>query len=259
MTRSLLLETVALAILTIGLLTNTSAQANAQGTFVDPEAARILERMTDYLGGLERFSVETINMIDEVLLSGQKIQLDFDASLVLQRPNRLRAHREAHDADQLFLYDGRTFTILDRHNNHYATVEAPGNIDDLLHFARDALDIVPPVGDMVFSNAYELLTRSVTDGWVVGKATIDGVECDHLAFSTPVVDWQIWIAEGDRPLPYKYALTTRDDPAQPQYIVLMHNWDLDPEVNEGLFAFTPSKGAHATKFVRREAIPPGDR
>jgi hypothetical protein len=33
----------------------------------------------------------------------------------------------------------------------------------------------------------------VTDGFVVGKAVIEGVRCDHLAFRAPHVDLQVWV------------------------------------------------------------------
>jgi hypothetical protein len=219
---------------------------------VDPDATRILKRMTDYVGGLEKFSLDTDNMLDEVLVSGQKIQYDFTTTVTVRRPNRLRAERTGDLFRQLIIYDGTTLTILNPDDDYYATVAAPDNIDDLLHFARDTLDIVPPVGDVVFTNAFELLTAGLTSGAVVGKSMVGGVKCDHLAFTSPLVDWQIWIAEGDRPLPYKYVLTTKDDPVHPQYIVLMSNWDVAPKVTDSMFEFTPPVGAKKTDFIRMD-------
>ena len=81
----------------------------------------------------------------------------------------------------------------------------------------------------------------------MGKSMVGGVRCDHLAFRNPVVDWQIWIADGDKPLPHKYVLTTKDDPAQPEYIVLMSNW------NDALFNFSAPKGAKKIDFIRIDA------
>ena len=72
----------------------------------------------------------------------------------------------------------------------------------------------------------------------------------HLAFRGPVVDWQIWIADGDKPLPRKYVITTRGDPAQPQYMVLMSNWNVAPKVSDAMFRFTPPQGAKKTDFLR---------
>jgi hypothetical protein len=58
----------------------------------------------------------------------------------------------------------------------------------MLDFARTRLDIVAPAGDMVYRNAYDILTDGVTGGVVVGKAVIEGVPCDHLAFRAPQLD-----------------------------------------------------------------------
>jgi hypothetical protein len=229
-----------------------ATHAEAQTTSVDPEALRILGRMTDYVGSLKRFSVHTENMLEEVLESEQKIQYDFSARATIERPDKLRAERAGDLLSQVIVYDGKTLSIHDRLRGYYATESAPDNLDDLLHFARDDLGLVPPTGDIVYTNAFELLAGSVSSAIVVGKSIIGGVRCDHLAFRNPVVDWQIWIADGARPLPYKYVLTTRNDPALPQYIVLMSDWNVAPEVSGDLFRFSPPKGAKKTNFISRK-------
>jgi hypothetical protein len=236
------------AFVAFALSAAVSTEARAQN--VDPAATQILRRMTDYLGKLQRFSLDTQNTFEVVLESEQKIQFDLAASVVIQRPNKLRAERKGDLVSQVVVYDGKTLTIYDPQDNYYAVADAPDNLDDALNFARDVLDIVPPSGDMVYTNAFELLTAQVTSGMVVGKAMIGGVRCDHLAFGGPVVDWQVWIADGDQPLPRKYVITTKDDPALPQYLVLMSNWNVAPKLNDSMFRFTPPPGAKQTEFLR---------
>jgi hypothetical protein len=223
--------------------------ARAQDAAIDPAALEILQRMTDYLGGLEGFDLTTDNMVEDVLVTGQKIQYDFTAEVQIRRPDKLRAERTGDLFQQLVVYDGEMLTIYNPQDRYYARAEAPGNLDDLLHFARDTLDVVPPTGDIVYTNAYELLTAAVTEGYVVGKSLVGGVRCDHLAFRTPLVDWQIWIADGELPLPYKYVLTTMDDPAYPQYMVLMSDWDVAPDTSDATFAFTAPAGAQEIEFL----------
>lgn len=234
----------------LALLVSVSAEVRAQAAAVDADAAQILRRMTDYLGNLQRFSLDTQNTFEDVLESGQKIQYDLSTSVVVQRPNKVRAERKGDLVNQVVVYDGKTLTVYNADRKYYAVAPAPDNIDDALHFARDALGIVPPSGDLIYSNAYDLLTANVTSGVVVGKSMIGGVKCDHLAFTGPAVDWQIWIADGGQPLPRKYVITTKDDPAQPQYMVLMSNWNVSPNLNDALFKFTPPQGAKKTDFIR---------
>lgn len=247
----------ALAALTLSIA--VAPEARAQTTAVDPAATQILRRMTDYLGGLQQFSLDTQNTFESVFESGQKIQFDVSASVVIQRPNKLRAERKGDLVSQVVYYDGKTLTIYNPADNYYAVAAAPDNIDDTLHFARDALDIVPPSGDLIYRNAFDLLTAQLASGVVVGKSMIGGVRCDHLAFSGPVVDWQIWIADGDKPLPRKYVIVTKADPAQPEYMVLMSNWNVAPNLNDALFHFSPPQGAKKTDFLRLDAGPTSAR
>lgn len=223
------------------------------GGTIDAEALQLLHGMTDYLGSLQRFSMHTENTYEDVLETGQKIQFQFSSSIVAQRPDKLRAERTDGMARQLFVYDGETLSMYDGGPDFFSIIGVPDNIDDFLHFARDTLDLVPPSGDMVYSNAFELLTAGITSGFVVGKAVIDGVSCDHLAFTTPVVDWQVWVADGDKPLLYKYVLTTRDDPAQPQFVTLVSDWNTEPKIEAGTFDFEPPATAMEIDFLLVDA------
>ena len=88
-----------------------STAAHGQAPAVDPAAVEILRRMTDYLGSLQRFSVDTQNTYEDVLDSGQKIQYDLSARVVIQRPNKLRAERTGDLVNQVVVYDGKTLTV----------------------------------------------------------------------------------------------------------------------------------------------------
>ena len=83
----------------------------------------------------------------------------------------------------------------------------------------------------------------MTAATYVGPATIDGVATDQFAFRQPGVDWQIWIQQGDKPLPKKLVFTTTDDPARPEHTVEM-TWDLGARHAASAFAFVPPKGSH---------------
>ena len=215
---------------------------------MDPEAPKILRRMTDYLGSLQQFTVDTQTTVEGVLTSGQKLQFDTVASVMVRRPDKLRAERKGDLVSQTFYYNGKTLTIWNPADKYYATLPAPGTLDEAQHFARESLGIVAPSGDLVYSNAYELMTQSVTSAIVVGKAVIAGVKCDHIAFSRPDVDLQLWVAEGAKPLPCKYVITTKDVPEQPQSVMVMTNWNVSPDLPDSRFDFVPPPGDNAGRF-----------
>lgn len=216
---------------------------------VDPEAERLLRAATTFLAGQPQFSVDTESTIEVVLDSGQKLQFDHAATLTVQRPNKLRAERRGDLVDQLFYYDGKSLTLYNPDDKYYATVAAPGTIEQALDFARESLDLIAPAGDLVDRNAFDILMDGVTTGFVVGKSVVNGVRCNHLAFRGDHVDWQIWVADGDQPLPCKFIITTTDVAAAPQFSVEMTYWNLTPQLSDKTFEFTPPGDAVKIDFI----------
>jgi hypothetical protein len=65
------------------------------------------------------------------------------------------------------------------------------------------------------------------------------------------VDWQLWVQQGETPLPRKLVITTKQEEGQPQYVSNM-NWNLSPKINNKLFSFVPPKDAHKIDFAVNE-------
>ena len=237
---------VVLAALAVGL----PSAAYAQAAGVDPEALKQLRRMTDYMAALPQFSFDTHDTLEAVLKTGQKLDFDFSTKVTVQRPNRLRAERSGDIVSQKFFYDGKTLSLYNPDEKFYATEPVPDTLEQALDFARVTLDVVAPASDLLYKDAFARLTQDVTGAFVVGKAAIGGVKCTQLAFTGPQVDWQVWIAEGDKPLPYKYVITTKYVAGWPAYSVVMSNWNLSPRVGDSVFTFTPPQGAKKIDFLR---------
>jgi len=216
---------------------------------IDPRAEKLLRASTDFLAAQKRFSIDTGSTLEVVLISGQKIQFENATRVSVQRPNKLRAERIGGLVDQVFYYDGQSFTRHHPGEKVYATIAAPGTLEEMLDFARTKLDLIAPASDLICKNAYEILTEGATIGFVVGKSLIEGVRCDHLAFRAPHVDLQIWIQEGRRPLPRKMVITTKDVDNAPQFTVVMKQWDLAPKFTDNIFRFQPPKGVKQVEFV----------
>ena len=77
----------------------------------------------------------------------------------------------------------------------------------------------------------------ITNAKDLGSGVIDGVECDHLAFRTKDVDWQMWIAQGERPYPCRYVITSTKVSGAPQYSIELRAWKTGAEVASDRFAF----------------------
>ena len=235
----------------IAALAIPTMAAQAQSAGVAPEAKQILKASTDFLASQQRFTADTRNSLEIVLKSGQKIEFNSMGHQFVQRPNKLRSERSGDLVEQLFVYDGKSLTLYQPQDKVYAQVAAPGTLEEMLDFARTKYDVVAPFGDMIFKNAYDILMDGVTDGIVIGKAVIEGVVCDHLAFRAPDIDWQIWIQQGAQPLPRRIVITTLDLPNAPQFAVTVTRWNLEPSFDAQTFTFTPQADAKQIEILPR--------
>jgi hypothetical protein len=238
---------LALAVLTLFVTATTDIQA--QTPAVDPAATQILRKMTDYLGGLEQFSVQTRNNLEDLLESGHRVDFQISADVTIRRPNKLHAERKGDQVDQAFYYDGQTLTLHNPSDRVYATEPAPGTIEEMLDYVRESLGLIVPVADLVYRNAFALLMQEVSMAVVIGKATIEGVRCDHLLFSRPGVDFQVWVADSGPPLPYKYIVTDTGLFAWMSISTVMSNWNTKPSLDDVRFTFVPPEDASLIGFM----------
>jgi len=181
-----------------------------------------------------------------VTKENQKLGLASSGTTTLNRPDKIRATRKGGFADVEMVFDGKTLTLLGKEANAYTQVEAPGTIDQLVDELRDKYHRPVPGADMLMSNVYDQLMPEVVDAKDLGSGVIGGVECDHLAFRTKEVDWQIWIAQGSRPYPCRYVITSTQINGAPQYSVDVMRWKTGAEVASD--RFTLNLPANAKKL-----------
>jgi len=241
----------AFAVLT--LLVTVSTEAGTQAPAVDPAAVEILKRMTNFLDGLQQFSVNTHSMIEEMHASKHRVDYDVAASVTVKRPNKMRAARKGGEIlNESLFYDGKTLTVYKPSEKAYATEKGLDTIENMITFVRETAGLLLPSADLLYRNAFPLLMQDVTLAVVVGKPVINGVKYDHLLFSRPDVDFQIWIAQGKRPWPARYIVTETGTPALLSISTVLRDWNIAPAVDDAQFKFVPPKGAKAISFTQLE-------
>lgn len=249
------LPTLLLAALVLG--SGAAGQAQQAGTVaaaVEPAALDALDRMGAYLRTLDSFEIRSDATIDEVLESGQKLQLASTIHLRVRRPDRLWAEMASDRKTREFFYDGKTFTLWGPRNKLYASFSAPATLIELVERAEGRYGIVLPLADL-FRWGTEPTRREAIRGAIhVGPARLGDVPCDHFAFRQEGVDWQVWIQKGDSPLPRKLVITTTDEEAQPQYISEL-DWNLAPALNDKMFIFEPPPDSYRISIREITAEP----
>ena len=223
---------------------------------INADADAPLHAMSDYLAGLEHFTVRTEGNIEMVLADGQKLAFPYDSKVWVHRPAGLRTDRITKDDQLQFFYDGHTFTLYGKRAGFYAQLAAPDTLDKAIVAMSQQLDLDAPGADLLADDAYAALTEDVISGFRVGSETIDGAPCHHLAFRGNEVDWQIWIEEGARPLPRRFLITSKKVQGSPQFAVYLSEWNMRTKLPEKVFAFEPPAGAQKIEFLTAGAAAP---
>ena len=209
----------------------------------EAQARSLLKAMSDYLGAQKTISFEYDSNLDIVTTQQQNIGLASSGTVILERPDKLRATRTGGFANVEMVFDGKTLSLLGKNANLYAQVEAPGTIDHLVDDLRDKYHRPVPAADLLMSDPYKELMPPVTNVKDLGSGVIRGVECDHLAFRTKEVDWQIWIAQGARPYPCRYVITSKKVRGSPEYTLDIRAWKAGGEVAADAFKLEAPPGA----------------
>jgi len=155
--------------------------------------------------------------------------------LTLRRPDRL-AFNVTGDINLRGWYDGSKLTFVADKQKVWARVNGAPTIDDTLDRLADHLAMPMPMADFLYSSPYESLIGTKSSGGYVGRETIDGVPCLHVAYTHPAVDWDLWVAEQGDPLPKKFRITSKTSTHPRTTEVMFDKWTFGAEVPDATFA-----------------------
>ena len=176
----------------------------------EADAKRLLKAMSDYLAAQQTLSFSYDATLEVVTAEDQILGIASSGKVALKRPDKLHATRSGGFADVDMTFDGKTLTILGKNLNKYTQIEAPGSIGQLVDH----------------HHAFE----------------------QHGVFRQDDVDWQIWIAHGDKPYPCGYVITSKSMPNGPSYSIQIRDWKTGKAVAASSFEFKNTSKASMVKL-----------
>jgi len=216
---------------------------------LEPTAIAILHRMAGYLTGLQAMRVQAEVEYDAVQSDGQRIEFGASREISVRRPDRIRVDAaDRRGAQRSLFYDGKQVTLFDQTNAVYATAEQTGEIESILRYLEEELRVPLPLRELVSKRLDEHLTKGLVFADVVGEESIDGVRCDHLALRNEDRGIQLWIEQGEKPLPRRIVITYEGAPGQPQFRARLSGWDVSPQIEDSVFDFKPPQGTEKIMF-----------
>jgi hypothetical protein len=219
---------------------------------IDPDAFKILTDMSEFLGDLPGFSADFDATADIITSQGQKLKLAASGNVLLSRPRQFRVKRLGSLAEMEFVLDGETLTLYGTRVNGYLELPAV-SIDEAITKIRNDVGFEVPGADILSASPFDLDVTDVVSGVHVGMTTVSGVPVHHLAFRGNQVDWQVWVTDGEDPLPVKYVITSKLMAGAPEYALLVTNWDTQPQFDDATFAFVPPPDARSLSSLAIDA------
>src|SRR5262245_248245 len=220
----------------------------------EAEAKAMLKAMTDYMSAQKDLAFRYDASIEVITKDGEKLQIAYSGRVALARPDRIAATRSGGFADIETIFDGKTLTIVGKNKNIYLQLPIAGSVDHLVDVMHHQYNRPLPAADLLLTNAYSELMTDVTEAKDLGSGVIAGTECDHLAFRGKEVDWQIWIAQGSRPLPCKYVIASKLVAGYPAYTISFGDWQTGTGAADGTFVFKAPTGASKITLEELKAL-----
>jgi hypothetical protein len=214
------------------------------------DAKALLMRMADVLAKTQAFSVTITANYDVVQDNGEKIEFGEVRQVLIDRPDRLRIQSDFSNGEKLTIYfDGKELNVFSPKENVFAKLERKGSVDDMLKYVVLDLQTPIPLAMLFLQSIKEELEKRITEIDYVELTNIAGKPADHLAVRTADTDFQIWLAQGEQPLPLRVVITYKKEVGQPQFRANLSDWNLAPKIDEAALAFSPPQGAEAVPFM----------
>lgn len=217
---------------------------------IAPLADKLLTGACQALASSRAFTFHAEILFDEVLPQAVKVQFAGALDFALQRPDELMVDYHSDLGSKILWYQGSTLTILDPSHNAYSTLSVPGSIDGMLEQVATSQGLTIPLSDLAFSDPCQNLRKEIIFGGYIGINDVNGVDCDHLAFSSSRQDLQLWLARSGKPIPLKLVITYRTEPGSPQYIATFSDWKFPTEIPSSRFRATLPKDVKRIEFLK---------
>ncbi len=241
------LKTIAAA---IGGLILAVSPASAE----ESEAKAVFKAMSDFLGAQKSISVSYDATLEIVTAEMMKVGLASSGNLSFSRPDKLRMTRTGGVADVEVVFDGKTLSAYGKRLNAFAKLPVEGTVDDVVARLRDEFGFELPAADLLAAAPAEVMMENVIDAHALGEGMIRGQMCDHLAFRTADVDWQIWVAQGDKPFPCRFTITSKMTALAPSYTIEFSGWKSGADVAADDFQLKPAADAKEVAITEMRGL-----
>ena len=256
----LVLQIIILAFAVSALAQSQGSDSNpVESSRLDPTAMELMLRSAEFLASRPSLAFNWFVSYDEVIDGREKLTFIRSGSNLLVRDKGFYSRVEGENGIREYFYDQKTFVVSAPIENYYASIGFDRGFEALIEAVREATDTELPIHGVLRRDLPRTLQQGLRGAAYLGIAYIVGQEVHHLTFSDAEEDWQVWISTDDEaPLPLLIIGTDSRKAGWPQYRAHLSDWNLNPEIEDSLFKFSPdSDDAKITMPAFKERIVKG--
>ena len=224
---------------------------------LEPKAIEILKASSAVLAAAKSMTFTADVSYESPTRQGPPLVYTTQSNVTMVRPNKLRVITPFDGPPSEFYYDGKVMMAYAPTENLIAVADAPPTIDATLEAAFKTAAIYYPFTDVIVTDPYKDLSDGLTLAYYVGQShVIAGITTDIVAYITNGVFIQAWIGADDK-LPRILRAIYLADKLQQRHILVLSNWNLNPDISPDVFGTPAAATATRIKFAHPGAPVPG--
>ena len=225
---------------------------NGQTQRIDSTAVYLLNRTTETLQSIKACSFTAVTTYDVSNESLGLIKHAITDKVAIKFPNKMKISSSGDKGNRGLWYDGKKLNYYSLDNNTYGFVTAPGSVIETIDEVSKKFGIEFPGADFFYPTFLQDLISEQGNLIFLGKTTVDGRECFHIAGSDKTKSYQFWIGNDDLFLPVKMVIVYTSDQDKPQYEAIYKDWTINADYPDLMFEFMTPPKATKVKLAPRE-------
>ena len=235
-----------LFVLFTGILT---VHLQAQTRRIDTVAVSILDKMSAVIGDLSSCSVTIRSNYDVSSRELGLVKHSDEQELFLRGSGKMLLRSEGDKGSRYFLFNGKNLSYYSMDKNQYSQIETPASLIEMIDTVNKLYGIEFPIADFFYPSFVDDILAESKNLMYLGLTQVDGKECFHIAGTAADKTFQFWVSNDAYYLPIKTVIVYTNKEMNPQYEAVLSNWQVNPNLPDAIFQFTPPVRSKQVRMV----------
>ncbi|WP_435137009.1 DUF2092 domain-containing protein [Formosa sp. A9] len=209
---------------------------------VDLDAVVVLDQMGETIGELTSVSFHLSVANDELNADHNMVKRYKEHDVKMVGPDKMLVKSHSMGRNRGYWYNGDHITYYAFDENNYITIPAPTNIIEMIDFMNEKFDMDFPAADFFYPSFTDDVLEAFNTISYKGEVELGGQPCYLIHAENDSKLVQLWVTADAYTLPKNFVITYKKE-GNKQYQATFSDWELNPEIPENIFDFTPPYNA----------------